>query len=203
MENSGTKYVHWGVMIAMAVLMVLWFLKCGYPWKEGMNGRNQMGSYAAQMSAKLGTVGANQTSANVRFLEQDQVNFQPSVSLRTGMPGVQVLGGGPDFGASKAQRLAMQSGFLSAPQSPWVPAPESQYTGHSYLEAVHLKADEDAAIKNGSNLTLFDGYRNKINGFIGGLEAWELEGAVGGRHLRSDSAGPGLADGFLEARLGK
>jgi len=186
-ENDGAKYVHWGVMVAMVILMVLWFLKCGYPWKEGMDGRNQMGSYASRMSAKLGTVGANQTSANVRFLEQDQVNFQPSVSLRTGMPGVQVLGGGPDFGSSRAQTLAQQSGFLNGPQSPWVPAPESQYTGHSYMKAVHDAADA-----------------NKIAGFIGGLEAWELEGAVGKpSYLRSDSAGPGLADGFLEDRLGK
>lgn len=184
-ESNGVKYVHWGVIVVMVILMVMWFFKCGYPWSEGLVGRNHMDGYAAKMSARLGTAGANQTSANVRFVEQDQVNFQPSVSQRTGVPGVKVLGGQPDFGASIAQTLAEEK-FLNGPQSPWVPAPETQYTGHNYMKAVHDTAD-----------------RNKIASFTGGLEEWELEGMAGRRSLNSDSAGPGLADGFLESRIGK
>ncbi len=191
-ETNGVKYFHWGVVLAMLILMVMWFLKCGYPWGEGMVGRNRMDQYSSQMSAKLGTVGANQTSANVRYLEQDQANFQSSVSGKTGVPGVKALAGVPDFGSSPAQTLAMQkAGFLNGPQSPWVPAPELKYTGHNYLKAVHDTADKTA-----------------LQGFIGGLEAWEvaggMEGASGGpRSLASDSAAPGLADGYLASRIGK
>jgi len=177
-ESDGAKYVHWGVVVAMAVLMVLWFLKCGYPWKEGLPYNGESNPVAANAN-RMAIAGAWSGSAGANRTIPSDTALSPSVSRMGMLDGAYMMGNRPDFGPSRAQSLAT-SGFLNGPQPPWVPAPETQYTGHNYMKAIHDVADA-----------------NKIAGFIGGLEAWELEGAVGG-----PSGGDFSARGPPEGKLG-
>ena len=184
-EQSGVRYVHWGVVLAMAVLMVLWFLKCGYPWSEGFSQPfNGEQNAVASNANKMALVGAWSGSAGPNRTIPSDTSLSPSVSRMGTLDGAYMMGNRPDFGPSMAQTLAQQkSGFLNGPQSPWVPAPETKYTAHNYMKAVHDTADQNA-----------------VSGFIGGLEAWELEGAVGGRGGDFSSRGP--PEGKLGSLLG-
>lgn len=146
-EDNKVPYIHWAVsvlVVFLAVAVCCWNwapgIKSMIPGVEGMSpmgigssGAKQLGEWpVAPGSTALGSL--SPTSANQRYMDQSQVNFQPSVSNETSVDGVVAVDG-----MSPYANVVPANGFLGGPQSPLFSGPPASpgLQGHAYLKAVN------------------------------------------------------------------
>ncbi len=192
-ENQAL-YVHWA--LAVLVVFLVW-LFCYWGWipkYKKMNGAEGMSPFgigssgAAQLNEWALAPGStalsslSPTSANQRYMDQSQVNFQPSVSNETSVDGVVAVNGTHPY-----RNILPTSGFLGGPQAPLFSAPPSApgLQGHSYLKAV------DAA-QQAQNAGL---------GTAGAEAAVAAENMHGGKQAHTSFGKSGFSDQELSSLL--
>ena len=204
-QNKST-YIHGAFALLIGFLIVAvccWGFAPGIKnmltWNEGMansplgigsSGAAQLNTWpVAHGSIALGSL--SPTSANQRYLDQSQVNFQPSVSDMTSVDGVVAVAGDSPY----RNIIPGASGFLGGPQAPLFSGPPSDpgLQGHAYLKAVDAAQQAQAAGLGQAGQEAAVAAESMYGGY---------EGASGGNKIVFSSFGKtGFSDQELSALL--
>lgn len=214
-DENNPLYVHW-VVVAVIVLLVI--LVCCWGWGpaglrrslgyEGFHGNyrplgisssgaKQLNTWAVEPGSTALT-SLSPTSSNQRYLDQSQVNFQPSVSDQTAVDGVVAVRGDSPWGKLGGGVTEMPAAtFLGGPQAPLFSQPPAApgMTGHAYMKAV---ADAQQAIQAGLGKSGAEA-AVAAESYSGGYEG--AKGAPGDPLVFSSFGSSGFSDQELGALL--